>query len=72
MEDYHRKVIAGAVRILLPSMYPAAPATIQPTTRPTMMLIFFRKGEPKSSVSTILMKERNPRPISSGEPQLYR
>jgi hypothetical protein len=56
--------------MLLPSMYPAAPATIQPTTSPTMILIFFRNGEPNNSMIMILEKDKNPNPINSGEPQL--
>lgn len=67
---YHKKVIAGAVLILLPSIYPAAPATIHPTARPTMILIFFRNGDPKSSVRIMLTKDRKPRPMNSGEPHL--
>ena len=66
----HRNVIAGALLIFELSMYPAAPATIHPTTRPTMILIFLRKGEPKSSVRMIVANDRNPRPINSGEPHL--
>lgn len=62
--------MAGAVVMLLPSMYPAAPATIHPTARPTMMEMFFKNGEPKSSVKMIETKDRNPRPINSGEPHL--
>lgn len=62
--------MAGAVLIELPSMYPAAPATIHPTTNPTMILMFLRNGEPKSSVRMMLTKDRNPRPMNSGEPQL--
>lgn len=56
--------------MLLPSMYPAAPATIQPTARPTITDIFLRNGDPKSSVSIMLTNERNPSPINSGEPHL--
>lgn len=59
----HRKVIAGAVEMVEPSIYPAAPATMQPTARPTMMEVFLRKGEPKSSVRMIETKDRKPRPI---------
>ena len=55
--------------MLDPSMYPAAPATMHPTARPTMMLMFLRNGEPKSSVRRILTNERKPRPMNSGEPQ---
>ena len=66
----HKNVIAGAVLMLDPSMYPAAPATIHPTASPTMMEMFLRKGDPKSSVRTIETNERKPRPMNSGEPQL--
>lgn len=45
---------------------------MQPTARPTMIDMFLRKGDPNISVRTILMKERNPRPINSGEPHLSR
>ena len=65
-----RNVIAGAVEMELPSMYPAAPATIQPTTRPTMIEMFLRKGDPKSSVKRMEKNERKPRPMNSGEPHL--
>lgn len=34
-----------------------------------MMLMFLRNGEPKSSVRMMLMNERKPRPMNSGEPQ---
>jgi hypothetical protein len=67
---YQRKVIAGADLILDPSMYPAAPATIHPTTRPMMIEMFFMNGLPNSSVSKILAKERKPSPTSSGDPHL--
>lgn len=66
---YHKNVIAGAVVMLLPSMYPAAPATMQPTAKPTMTEMFLRKGDPNSSVMMMLMKDRNPSPMNSGEPQ---
>ena len=68
---YQRNVIGGAEVILLPSMYPAAPATMQPTARPTTMLIFLRNGEPNSSVKIIDMNDRKPRPMNSGEPHLH-
>ena len=55
--------------MLLPSMYPAAPATIHPTARPTMMEIFLRKGDPNNSVMMMLTNDKNPRPMNSGEPQ---
>lgn len=67
---YHRKVIAGAVVILLPSIYPAAPETMHPTANPTMMEMFLRKGDPKSSVRMIEMKDRKPMPMNCGEPHL--
>lgn len=67
---HHKKVIAGADLIVVLSKYPAPPATMQPTARPTMILIFFRNGDPNSSVSMIDMKDRKPRPINSGEPHL--
>jgi hypothetical protein len=67
---YHKKVMAGACLILLLSIYPAAPATMHPTAKPIMILIFFRNGEPNISVMIIVIKERNPRPINSGEPHL--
>lgn len=60
--------MAGAVVMLEPSMYPAAPETIHPTANPTMILVFLRKGDPKISVRTILMKDRNPMPMNSAEP----
>lgn len=63
------KVMAGAVVMLLPSMYPAAPATMQPTARPTMTEMFLRKGDPNSSVRMMLTNDRKPRPMNSGEPQ---
>jgi hypothetical protein len=63
-------VIAGADLILLPSIYPAAPATIQPTTNPTMILIFFKNGDPNISVSEMEINDRNPNPMNSGDPHL--
>lgn len=57
--------------MVLPSMYPAAPATRHPTASPTMILAFLRNGDPKSSVRIMLTKERNPRPMNCGEPHLY-
>lgn len=62
--------MAGALLIVVSSIYPAAPATMQPTARPTIMLIFLRNGEPNISVRMMVTKDRNPRPINSGEPQL--
>jgi hypothetical protein len=35
-----------------------------------MIDMFLRNGEPNSSVMIIEMKERKPRPMNSGEPQL--
>lgn len=67
---YHKKVIAGAVVMLEPSMKFVAPATMHPTTSPTMMLAFFKKGEPKSSVMTMVENDKKPSPMNSGEPQL--
>lgn len=64
----HRKVMAGAVEMDDPSIYPAAPATMQPTARPTMIEMFLRKGEPNSSVRMMETNDRNPRPIISGLP----
>lgn len=64
-----RNVIAGAVVMLDPSMYPTAPATIQPIASPTMILMFLRNGEPKSSVRMMLTNDKKPSPINSGEPQ---
>jgi hypothetical protein len=61
---YHKNVITGALVMVLPSMYPAAPATIHPTASPTMILAFLRNGEPKISVRMMLTKERNPRPMN--------
>lgn len=55
--------------MLDPSMYPAAPATMQPTASPTIMLMFLRNGEPKSSVRMMLTNDRKPSPMNSGEPQ---
>ena len=66
---YHRNVIAGAVLMLDPSINPVAPATIHPTAKPIIILIFFRKGDPNISVRIMLMNERNPMPMNSGEPQ---
>ena len=43
---------------------------MHPTTKPTMMLIFLRNGDPKTSVKMIEMKETNPRPMNSGDPHL--
>lgn len=62
--------MAGAEVMVLPSIYPAAPATIQPTASPTMILAFFRNGEPNNSVIMMVMNERKPRPMNSGEPHL--
>ena len=59
--------MTGALLIVDPSIYPAAPATMHPTARPTMMLMFLRNGEPNSSVKIILTNDKNPRPMNSGE-----
>jgi hypothetical protein len=67
---HQRKVIAGADLILLPSIYPVAPETIQPTASPTMMLTFFKNGEPNNSVSNIVTNDKNPSPMNSGDPHL--
>ena len=47
-----------------------APATIHPTTKPRVILMFFRNGDPKISVKIIETKETNPRPMNSGDPHL--
>lgn len=62
--------MAGAEVMVLPSIYPAAPPTTHPTTSPTMILAFFKKGEPNSSVMMMVTNERKPRPMNSGEPHL--
>ena len=49
-------------------MYPAAPATMQPTTKPTMILAFFKKGDPNNSVRMMATNDRKPSPMNSGEP----
>ena len=67
---YHKNVMVGAEVMALPSIYPAAPATIHPTASPTMILAFFKNGEPNSSVIMMVTNERKPRPINSGEPHL--
>jgi len=54
---------------LLESMYPAAPETMQPTASPTMMLMFFKNGEPNISVNMMLTNDRKPIPINSADPQ---
>ena len=61
---YHKNVIAGAELIVELSIYPAAAATIHPTSSPTMILTFFKNGEPKISVKMMETKDRNPRPIN--------
>jgi hypothetical protein len=35
-----------------------------------MILIFFKNGEPKISVSMMETKDKNPKPMNSGDPQL--
>ena len=62
--------MVGAEVMALPSIYPAAPATIHPTASPTMILAFFKNGEPNSSVIMMVTNERKPRPMNSGEPHL--
>lgn len=62
--------MAGAEVMVLPSMYPVAPATMHPTASPTMMLAFFKNGEPNNSVMIMLTNERKPRPMNCGEPHL--
>lgn len=62
--------MTGAEVTVVPSTYPAAPATIHPTTSPTMMLAFFKNGEPNSSVMMMVTKERKPSPMNSAEPHL--
>ena len=53
------------------SIYPVAPATMQPKAKPTIIDTFFRKGEPNSSTSRMLTKDRKPRPMNWGEPHLH-
>ena len=62
--------MVGAEVIVLPSIYPAAPATIHPTISPTMILAFFKNGEPNNSVMMMVTNDRKPRPMNSGEPHL--
>ena len=62
-------MIPGADLMFESSIYPAAPATMHPTASPTIMLIFFRKGDPNISVRIMLTNDRNPRPMNSGDPQ---
>jgi len=64
------KVMAGEVPIVDESIYPVAPATIQPTRRPMMIETFFIKGDPNTSVRRIEMNERNPIPMNSADPHL--
>lgn len=52
------------------SIYPVAPATMQPMTKPTIIDAFFRNGEPNSSTRRMLTKDRKPRPMNWGEPHL--
>lgn len=63
-------MIAGADLIEELSMYPVAPATMQPMTSPIIIEIFFIKGEPKISVRMMEMKDRKPRPMNSTDPHL--
>jgi len=44
-------VMDGEVWIGDPSMYPAAPLTMHPTIKPTMILAFFINGDPNNSTS---------------------
>jgi len=62
--------MVGAEVMVLPSIYPAAPATMHPIASPTMVLAFFKNGEPNSSVIMMVTNERKPRPMNSGEPHL--
>lgn len=62
--------MTGAEVMVLPSIYPAAPATIHPTASPTMILAFFKNGEPNNSVIMMVTNERKPRPMNCGEPHL--
>jgi len=64
------KVMAGEESMVDESMYPVAPATIQPTRRPMMIEIFFMKGDPNTSVRMIEMNERKPIPMNSADPHL--
>jgi hypothetical protein len=64
-----RKVIAGAEVMLLPSMYPNGPATMQPTMSPITIDADFIAGDPTNSRMMIVTKERKPSPMYSGEPQ---
>jgi hypothetical protein len=68
---HHKKVIDGADLMLELSIYPVAPATMQPTAKPKIMDAFFRNGEPKSSTRRMLTKDRKPRPMNWGEPHLH-
>lgn len=43
---------------------------MQPTARPTIMLTFFKNGDPNISVNIIDTKDKNPNPINCGEPHL--
>lgn len=61
--------MAGADVILLPSMYPSGPATMHPTMSPITIDADFIAGEPTNSSTMMVMKERNPSPMYSGEPQ---
>ena len=61
----------GADLMVLLSMYPAPPATMHPTASPMIIEMFLRNGEPKSSVNNIVMKERKPSPMNSGEAHLF-
>ena len=68
---HHKNVIDGADLMLELSMYPVAPATMQPTAKPTIIDAFFRNGEPNSSTIRMVTKDRKPRPMNWGEPHLH-
>ena len=53
----------------LQALFWFAPATIHPTAKPIIILKFFRKSDPNISVRIMLMNERIPMPMNSGEPQ---
>ena len=67
---HHKNVIDGADLMLELSIYPVAPATMHPTTKPTIIDAFFKNGEPNSSTRSMLTKDRKPRPMNWGEPHL--
>ena len=53
------------------SIYPVAPATMQPTAKPIIIDTFFMNGEPNNSTSRMLTNDRKPRPMNWGEPHLH-